>query len=192
MADNDDQRQNEGPKGPFSGFRIEIDPERVEETLKTVQERIRESIEAGRYTKVRLSYRGRPLGPDIPLPVFLAAEGVTFWLLSPLAALLANLGARAILDVEFVHEADELVQQGQEAYLEGELQVAEEKYRQALDRRPDDPSALFALATLLRVSDRSDEALVLLRKAAMGPEGHPDVKRAAEAIERMNTKGKSL
>lgn len=183
-----DESNDQGRKG----FRVEFDPEKIEETLKTVQERIRESIEAGRYTKVRLSYRGRALGPDIPLPVFLAAEGVTFWLLSPLAALLANLGARAILDVQFIHEADELVQEGQNAYLEGELETAEEKYRQALDRRADDPAALFALATLLRVTDRSDEALVLLQRAAMGPEGHPDVKRAAEAIERMSAKGKTL
>ncbi|MEM6930119.1 MAG: hypothetical protein AAF602_24480 [Myxococcota bacterium] len=192
MADDKDTREQDDAKGPFGGFRIEIDPEKVEDALKTIQERIRESIEAGRYTKVRLSYRGRALGPDIPLPVFLAAEGITFWVLSPLAALLANLGARAILDVQFVHEADELVAEGQAAYLEGELDVAEEKYRQALDRRGDDPAALFALATLLRVTDRSDEALLLLQKAAMGPEGHPDVKRAAEAIERMKTKGKSL
>jgi len=189
VADNDEQ---DGPKGPFAGFRIEIDPEKVEDTIKTVQERVRESIEAGRYTKVRLSYRGRALGPDIPLPVFLAAEGMTFWLMSPLLALLANLGARAVLDVQFVHEADELVQQGQEAYLEGELGTAEERYRQALDRRPNDPAALYNLATLLRVSERTDEALILLRKAAMGPEGHPDVKRAAEAIERMTSRGKSL
>ena len=36
-------------------------------------------------------------GVDIPLAVFLAGEGVAFWLLSPLPALLINLGARAVL-----------------------------------------------------------------------------------------------
>lgn len=169
------------------GFKFEIDPERIEETLKRLRDRLRESFVAGRYTKVRLSYRGKAIGPEIPLAVFLAGEGVAFWLLSPIAALLVNLGAKAILDVEFVHEADELVQEGLALYLEGEIDASERKYREALDKRPDDPAALYNLGTLLRVSGRRDEAVVVLRKAAMGPEGHPDVKRAAEAVEKLGT-----
>jgi len=174
------------------GFKFEIDPERIEETLKRLRERLRESFVSGRYTKVRLSYRGRVLGPEIPLAVFLAGEGVAFWLLSPIAALLVNLGAKAILDVEFVHEADELVQEGLALYLEGEIDASERKYREALDKRPDDPSALYNLGTLLRVSGRRDEAMAVLRKAAMGPEGHPDVKRAAEAVEKLSASGRNL
>ena len=169
----------------MGGFSFEIDPDRIEDTLAKLRDRVRESFVSGRYTKVRLSYRGKVLGPDIPLAVFLAGEGVAFWLLTPLAALLVNLGAKAILDVEFVHEADELVQEGLSAYLDGDLAVAERKYREALDRRPDDPSALYNLGTLLRVSGRKDEAREILRKAAMGPEGNPDVKRAAEALEKL-------
>lgn len=172
-------------KGPFSGFRLEIDPDKVEDAIRSVRARIEDSVVAGRYTKVRLSYRGKALGPDIPLAVFLAAEGAAFWLLTPLAALLANLGAKAILDVEFIHEADELVQEGLAAYLDGELEQAESKYREALDRRAEDPAALYNLGTLLRVTDRTEEAIRVLRQAAMGPEGHPDVRRAAEALEKL-------
>ena len=179
--------------GPFpSGFKVEIDPERVEEGLKRIREKLADSFAAGRYTKVRISYRGTAIGPDIPLAVFLAGEGVGFWLMSPLGVLLANLGAKAVLDVEFIHVADELVQEGLALYLDGEIELAEAKYRQALERRPDDPSALYNLGTLLRVSGRADEALRVLRKAAMGSEGHPDVIRAAEAVERMMAKEKRL
>lgn len=177
---------------PRQGFKVDLDPEKVEETLRAVRDQIRESFSASRYTKVRLSFRGRALGPDIPLAVFLAAEGAAFWLLTPLAAVLANLGAKAVLDVEFVHEADELVQAGLEAYLEGELEAAEARYREALDRRGDDPAALYNLGTLLRVSGRTDEALDALQRAAMGPEGNPDVRRAAEALERMRSTKKRL
>lgn len=189
---SDEQQDGEARKGPFEGFQFEIDPERVQETLERLRDRVRDSFVAGRYTKVRLSYRGKALGPDIPLAVFLAGEGVAFWLLTPIAALLVNLGARAILEVEFVHEADELVQEGLELYLQGEIEAAEAKYRAALDRRPDDPSALYNLGTLLRVAGRKDEALSTLRKAAMGPEGHPDVKRASEAVEKLTAPKKSL
>lgn len=194
---NDDPRTTEdadegAPNNPFGGFRLEVDPEKVDDALKRLRDRIRESFHAGRYTKVRLSYKGKQLGPDIPLAVFLATEGAAFWIFSPLAALLANVGAKAFLDVEFIHEAEELVQQGLELYLDGETGAAEAKYREALKRRPDDPAALYNLGTLLRVTGRKEEALAQMRRAAMGPEGHPDVVRASEAIERMTAGKKSL
>ena len=179
-------------KRPFDGFRVQIDPDRVEETLKQIREQIRESFAASRYTKVRLSYKGKAIVPDIPLAVFLATEGVTFWLISPLPALLVNLGAKAFLEVEFIHAADELVQEGLELYMDGELDEAEKRYRRALEKRPDDPAALYNLGTLLRVTGRKEDALRTLRQAAMGPEGHPDVVRAAEAIERIENKTKRL
>lgn len=170
----------------FKGFRVEVDPERVEETLRELRRRVAETFQASRHTRVRLSYRGRRLGPDIPLAVFVAGEGAAFWFLSPLPALLVNLGAKAVLDVEFIHDADELVQEGLQAYLDGEVELAEQKYREALRKRPDDPSALYNLGTLLRVSGRLDEAVSLLRRAAMGPEGHPDVLRASQALAKLD------
>jgi tetratricopeptide (TPR) repeat protein len=173
-------------RDPFQGFRIEVDPERIDEVLRELRRRVGETFQAGRHTKVRLSFRGRRLGPDIPLAVFLAGEGVAFWLLSPLPALLVNLGAKAVLDVEFVHDADELVQEGLQAYLDGEVELAERRYREALRKRPDDPTALYNLGTLLRVSGRRDEARAVLRRAAMGPEGHPDVLRASQALARLD------
>jgi Flp pilus assembly protein TadD len=74
--------------------------------------------------------------------------------------------------------------------MDGELAEAEKRYRKALDKRPDDPSALYNLGTLLRVTGRDEEATSALRRAAMGPEGHPDVLRATEALDRMQGKRK--
>lgn len=176
----EDKRDN-----PFESFRVRIDPEAIEETLEGIRERARAAFSDGRYTKVRLSYRGKQLLPDIPLAVFLATEGVAFWLVSPLPALLVNLGAKALLDVEFIHAADELVREGIALYMDGEVEQAEAKYRQAIERRPDNPTAHYNLGTLLRVTGRVDEARAALQQAAMGPEGHPDVVRAAEALARM-------
>lgn len=179
----------EDPKGsrnPFQGFRVQIDPEKVQDALERIRERASQAFQDGRYTKVRLSYRGKAIAPDIPLAVLLATEGVAFWLVSPLPALLVNLGAKALLDVEFIHEADELVREGLALYLDGEVDAAEARYREALRRRPDDVSALYNLGTLLRVTGRVDEARDALGRAAMGPEGHPDVARAAEALARMD------
>lgn len=179
-------------KNPFAGFRIEIDPADVESAVRKLRERITETMQAGRYTKVRLSYKGKQIGPDVPLAVFLAGEGAVFLLMSPLAAVFVNVGAKAFLDVEFIHEADELVQEGLSAYLDGELDVAEARYREAIRRRPDDPAALYNLGTLLRVTGRKEEALEVLRRAAMGPPEHPDTVRASEAVEKMSAKKREL
>lgn len=179
-------------KGSFGGFRVPVDPQDVEATLRALRKRLSESVASGRYTKVRLSYKGKALGPDLPLGVVLASEGLAFWMLSPLAAILVNLGAKAFLDVEFIHEADELVQEGIHLYMDGEMEAAEARYRDALLRRPEDPAALYNLGTLLRVTGRREDALETLRRAAMGPPSHPDVARAAESIERMTTGKKTL
>ena len=180
------------PKNPFENFKVEIDPEHIEETLHNIRAKLRHTVNTSRNTLVRLSYKGKPVGPDIPLAILLATEGVAFWLLTPLSAVLVNLGAKAILDVEFIHTADELIEEGIEAYLDGELDVAETKYREALTRRPDDPAAHYNLGTLLRVSGRIEEALEHLNQAASGPEDHPDVQRAADAIRRLHSPEKRL
>jgi len=182
----------EPKKNPFQGFRIEVDPERVDQALRDLKERVQSSVAAGRYTKVRISYKGKALIPDVPLAVFLATEGLAFWLVNPLGAMLVNIGAKVFLDIEFIHEADELVQEGLALYLDGELEQAEAKYREALRRRPDDPTALYNLGTLLRVSGRKEEAIATLRRAAMGPEGHPDVARASEAVEKLTASKRNL
>ncbi|MFT7520736.1 MAG: tetratricopeptide (TPR) repeat protein [Kiritimatiellia bacterium] len=167
-----------------------MDPEQVEQTVRELRRRVVEALHAGRFTKVRLSFGGRRICPDIPLAVVMAGEGVAFWFLSPLPALLLNLGARAILDVEFLHDADELVSEGLRHYLDGDLDKAEQAYRKALTRREDDPSALYNLGVLLHMSDRAEEGTRMWRGAAMGPPGHPDVVRASEALsERSKGKG---
>lgn len=178
-----------GGQGPRKGFRIEVDPTQVEATLRQLRERVRQTVRASATTRVRLSFQGTRLGPDIPLAVFLAGEGVAFWLLSPLPALLLNLGARAVLEVEFVDEADELVQQGVQHYLDGDLEQSERCYRRALRRRDDDPAALYNLGVVLSVTGRPSEARARWREAAMGPPEHPDVRRASEALARLDEAG---
>ena len=189
---SDESTEGREGNNPFHRFRVEMDPERLEEGLREIRDRIQNSAAQARYTRVRLSYKSKQVGPDIPLTMFLAGQGVLFLLTTPLAAVLANVGAKAFLDVELVHEADELVQEGIAAYLDGEIELAERKYREALKRRDDDPAALYNLGTLLRVQGRNEEALTMLRRAAMGPEGHPDVVRASEAIERITSAKKHL
>jgi len=180
MADAD-------PSDPdfFQRFKVDIDPDAIDDSLKELGARVRTLYDQGRYTKVRLRYKGKQLGPDIPVTLFLAGEVASFWWAGPLRALIVNMGVRSFLEVELVHEADSVVLQGVELYMDGEVDAAEERYRTALRMKPDDTAGLYNLGVLLRVTGRKDEAIGCFRKAAIDEE-HPDGERARSALERMN------
>ena len=101
----ENERERKAPRSLFDDFRLEVDPERVDEAVRALSQRVRRLVDQGRYTKVRIKYKGRPLMPDIPMGVFVATEAVTFWYVGILKALVVNLGVRTFIDVEFVHDA---------------------------------------------------------------------------------------
>ncbi len=179
------------PRYLFEDIRLEIDPENVNEAVRSLTEQVRRLVDQGRYTRVRLKYKGRPLMKDIPLGVFVASEAVTFWYAGLLRALVVNLGMRTMIEVEFIHDATEKVMEGVELYMAGEIEAAEAKYREALRMKPDDTAALYNLGVLLRVSARRDEALACFGKAAEDVE-HPDGPKAAEALRRMKRGARTL
>jgi len=174
----------------FKKLNIEVDPDAVDESVERLTSQVRKAVVRGRYTKVRIKYRGKPLMRDIPLGVFVAAEAVSFWYAGLLKALVVNLGARAIIEVEFIHEADEDVDAGRVAYENGEVTAAEAAFRKALDKEPEHEEARYRLGILLRVVGQRDEALSLLRKVADG-EG-PLAERAQEALDRMERGPRTL
>ncbi len=163
---------------------LELDPEKIDENLREAGRWIKEQVGTHRWTKVRLNYKGKQVGPDIPLGLFLAGE---IWSLSwagPLRLILVNLGLGSVLDVELINEADERVAEGRVLYNDGEVEGAEEKYREALRMRPGDPEALLALGVLLRVTGRKDEAREALSRAAADDE-HPAAEKARAMLDRM-------
>ncbi|MCB9796700.1 MAG: tetratricopeptide repeat protein [Alphaproteobacteria bacterium] len=180
MADSDS-----GEQDFFQRFKVDIDPDAIDDSLKELGARVRSVYDQGRYTKVRLLYKGKQLGPDIPVALFLAGEVASFWWVGPLRALIVNMGVRTFLEVVLVHEADSVVREGVSLYMDGEVEAAEERYRTALRMKPDDTAGLYNLGVLLRVTGRKDEAIACFRKAAIDEE-HPDGERARGALERMN------
>jgi tetratricopeptide (TPR) repeat protein len=172
-------------------WKWQIDPDTFDESLRELGERARKLVADGRYTKVRIKYKGKPVLPDIPLAAMVAAEGVSLALAGPLRLVLMNLGVKAFVEIELVHEAGERVREGQELFAAGEVDAAEAKYREALQMKSDDPSALYHLGVLYRVSGRRDEAQKSLQRAAAAGD-HPDAERARDALERMNRGGRTL
>src|SRR5262245_40436563 len=118
-------------------FKFEIDPDAVDESLGKLRAQLKGLFDQGRYTKVRFKYKGKPLLPDVPLAALVAAEGISWALAGPLRLLVVNLGVKAFIEVELVHEATERVREGQELYNDGEVDAAEAKYREALAMKPE-------------------------------------------------------
>jgi len=178
-------------KDLLTAFNLEIDPEKIDEAVRDLSARAQRLLDKGRHVKVRLKYKGKPLMGDIPLPVFMATEALTFWYGGLLRALVMNLGAKTVLQVEFVHSADEDLAEGQEHYQQGDLEEAEVCYRRALEMRPEHTATLYHLGVLLRVTGRRSEAIEALEKAAKDT-ASPEGVKAKDALERMERGPRTL
>lgn len=174
------------PKPWYENLRVDLDPERIDENLDALGQKLRRAMEQGWYTRVRFKYKGRPLLPDIPLGALVATEVATFWWAGPIRALVMNLGVKTLLEVEFLHAADDKVREGQEAFMNGDVTAAESAYREALRMRPGDIGANYNLGVLLRVSGRREEATLCLTEAARVPD-HPEGSKARELLSRMKS-----
>lgn len=167
-------------------FKFELDPESIEDSLKQLGEKVRRLAGDHRHSKVRLLFRGKPLLPDIPLALFIAGQAASFWWAGPVRVVLLNLGIGSIIEVELVNEADERVAEGRASFMEGEVDVAEEAYRDALRMKPGDFAASYSLAVLLRVRGDQEGARELLEDVlAEPPEHHPDLGRARALLEKL-------
>lgn len=172
-------------------FKWEVDPQAIEGSVKQLTEKIRRLVDQGRYTRVRLLYKGKALTPDIPLGVLLAAEGLGVVVAGPLYLALANLGVKAFVEVEFVHEADDRIKEGNDHFQSGDVDQAEACYREALAMKPDHIPAYYHLGVLLRVTGRRDEAITCFEEVLKYPD-LPEAARAAEALQKMRRGNKTL
>jgi tetratricopeptide (TPR) repeat protein len=151
---------------------IDVQPGRVDEALRKVTETLRQWANAGRYTKVRFKFRGKPLLPDLPLAAVVAAEGLTFYWTGILRALLVNVAGRSVLDVELVNDSEGHVQKGKEELLSGEVDRAIAEFRSALAKQHDNPRAHLNLGIALKLKgDRSGARAALEKARTIDPDG---------------------
>ena len=158
------------PVGPTLPF--EIDPKRVEESLRKMGEELVHWANKGRYTKVRFKFRGKQLLPDLPIAAVVAAQGLTFYWGGILRALIFSVAGGSLLQVELVNDADKRVQAGKEALLAGELDEALALFREALAMDRDNVGAHFNVGVALKLRGDREGALASFERAkALDPEG---------------------
>ncbi len=148
-------------------------PGGLEESLKKLGAQLGKWAKKGRYSRVRVKFRGRQLLPDLPLAAVVAAEGLS--LTFPPArvpALLAHLAGGALLEVELVNDSEKRVQEGREALLSGDLDRALTLFREAVDMHEESASAHLNLGVALKLSgDHRGAREPLERARALDAEG---------------------
>jgi tetratricopeptide (TPR) repeat protein len=110
--------------------------EGLDGAFNKVSERARDLMSKGQHTRVRIKFRGRQIA-ELPIAAVAAAEVASFWWFGPLRVVLGHVVGKAILDVEFVSNADQMVAQGKAFLADGELDKAVAEFDKALlmDRR---------------------------------------------------------
>ncbi len=101
-----------------------------------ISEQARDLMAKGQHTRVRIKFRGKQIA-ELPIAVVAAAEVASFWWFGPLRVVLGHVVGKAVLDVEFVSNADLHVTEGKKHLADGELEKAEGEFDKALamDRR---------------------------------------------------------
>ena len=108
----------------------------LDEAFNRVSAQARDLMAKGQHTRVRIKFRDKQIA-EVPIAVVAAAEVATFWWLGPLRLVLGHVVGKAILDVEFVSNADHYVAEGRRFLADGELDKALLEFDRALtiDRR---------------------------------------------------------
>jgi tetratricopeptide (TPR) repeat protein len=166
-------------------FTLGVDPAKIDEAIKTMRSQVSKLLRRGFADKIRIKYRGKALGPDIPVAYFLAAEAVAFWTTGFLRILLVNLGAKALLEVELISSAVEHHAKGVERYLAGDLDAARKLFESAVESDDYHAASHRMLGTLLRIKGEGEEAKRHLKRAVeLDPDGE-EGKKAKELLDEM-------
>ena len=101
-----------------------------------ISDQARDLMAKGQHTRVRIKFRGKQVA-ELPIAVVAAAEVATFWWFGPLRLVIGHVVGKAVLDVEFVSNADHHVAEGRGHLADGELEKATLEFDKALamDRR---------------------------------------------------------
>ncbi len=153
----------------------------AKEILDDVSVTARRLYDRGRYRKVRISRKGKPVLPDIPVAAAAVVEAASLYGAGLGRVLAAHVGVNFLFDVEIVNEADKFIEKGKKALLDGELERASEAFERAL--RIDDlhPEAHLQLGVVRRLQARRQDARRCLERARSLDETG-DVGRRAEEL----------
>jgi len=137
LSDLADKARPAAEKAGETAKKVAVDlSEGLESAFAKISAQARDLMAKGQHTRVRVKFRGKQI-TEIPIAVVAAAEVASFWWFGPLRVVLGHVVGRAVLDVEFVSNADHHVAEGRRWLQEGEMEKALAEFDKALsiDRR---------------------------------------------------------
>jgi tetratricopeptide (TPR) repeat protein len=142
-----------------------------ESALGKIREQARDLMAKGQHTRVRIKFRGKQIA-EVPIAVVAAAEVATFWWFGPLRLVLGHVVGKAVLDVEFVSNADHHVAEGRRFLADGELDKALLEFDRALtmDRRCPGAHLGRGIALKLR-GDKEGASAAFVKAEEIDPRG---------------------
>jgi tetratricopeptide (TPR) repeat protein len=137
LSDLADKARPAAEKAGETAKKVAVDlSEGLEGAFGNITAQARDLMAKGQHTRVRIKFRGKQIA-EVPIAVVAAAEVASFWWFGPLRVVLGHVVGRAVLDVEFVSNADQHVADGRRWLQEGEMEKALAEFDKALsiDRR---------------------------------------------------------
>lgn len=154
--------------------------------IESVGTGARRLVDRGRYRKLRISRKGKPIVPDVPLAAVAALEAASIYGAGWARVLAANVGARFLFDVEVVNDADRYFVVGQEALLEGNLERAEQALLKAVRIDDTHPGAYLQLGVLYRLKGDFDKARPVLERARVLDDAGEIGKKAEQILDALD------
>ncbi len=176
----------DGPGGPApedgekAGFSLDAVGKNAGEVMEALRDNVQYWVDRGRYNKIRVKRKGKAVLPDIPIGALMAFEAATFFWTGLLRGVLVNVVGRAFFEVEMINEAEEHYQQGLEAYLAGDLPVAETALDKALSIDPRYARAHLQMGIVRKLQGRKEDAVMHFEEAIIHGE-REKTRREAEA-----------
>src|SRR5881392_2638568 len=124
--------------------------EGLDDAFARVSQQARDLMAKGQHTRVRIKFRGKQIA-ELPIAVVAAAEVASFWWFGPLRVVLGHVVGKAVLDVEFVSNADHHVAQGKSLLADGELDKAVTEFDKALSINRRCAGALLGKGIALKI-----------------------------------------
>ena len=178
------EKKKEEPK-PVKKVTLEINTNRIEESIKQTVERVQYWYKQGIINKVRLKYKGKAILPDIPLSYFMLVQVATFFLTGVVRALAINIGTKVFFEVEMINDAEEMLKKARNLYLDGDLDEAMRLLQEVIDLDDRYAEAFLYLGIINKIKgDQAAAAKYFLQAKKLDPHGKPGTE-AAKNLKKM-------
>lgn len=177
------------PPPPIKKIKLEINTDKLEESIRQVVEKVQYWYSQGMIHKIRLKYRGKAILPDIPLSYFMLVQVATFFLTGVVRALAMGLGTRIFFEIEMINDAEDMFKRARDLYLDGDMDEAIEMLNGVLKLDKNYAEAHLYLGIIHRIRGHQSEAKRFFQQALkLNPTG----KIGAEAAKNLQKMASSV